>query len=43
VCAYAVNLVVRRETRRPLSRWWVATAGILGGLVGALFGMGGPP
>jgi uncharacterized protein len=43
VCAYAVNLMVRRETRRPLSRWWAAPAGIVGGLVGALFGMGGPP
>jgi len=43
VCAYAVYLVVRRETRRQLSRWWAAPAGIVGGLVGALFGMGGPP
>jgi uncharacterized protein len=43
VCAYAVNLVLRRESRRRLSRWWAAPAGIVGGLVGALFGMGGPP
>jgi uncharacterized protein len=43
VCAYAVNLIVRRETRRRLSRWWAAPAGIVGGLIGALFGMGGPP
>jgi uncharacterized protein len=44
VCAYAVNLILRRETtRRRLSRWWAAPAGIVGGLVGALFGMGGPP
>jgi uncharacterized membrane protein YfcA len=43
VCAYAVNLIFRRETRRRLSRWWAAPAGIVGGLVGALFGMGGPP
>ena len=41
VCAYAVNLMLRRETRRRLSRWWAAPAGIVGGLVGALFGMGG--
>jgi len=26
-----------------LSRWWAAPAGIAGGLVGALFGIGGPP
>lgn len=43
VCAYAVNLIVRRESRRRLSRWWAAPAGIVGGLIGALFGMGGPP
>jgi uncharacterized protein len=43
VCAYAVNLFVRRETRRRLRRWWAAPAGFVGGLVGALFGMGGPP
>ena len=43
VCAYAVNLILRRETRRRLSRWWAAPAGIVGALVGALFGMGGPP
>ena len=43
VCAYAMNLLLRRETRRRLSRWWAAPAGIVGGLVGALFGMGGPP
>jgi hypothetical protein len=43
VCAYAVNLIVRRETRRRLSRWWAAPAGIVGGLLGSLFGIGGPP
>jgi uncharacterized membrane protein YfcA len=43
VCAYAVNLMVRRESRRRLSRLWAAPAGVGGGLVGALFGMGGPP
>ena len=43
VCAYAVNLVLRGDTRRRLSRWWAVPAGIGGGLVGALFGIGGPP
>jgi uncharacterized membrane protein YfcA len=43
VCAYAVNLIVRRESRRRLSRWWAAPAGIVGGLFGSLFGIGGPP
>ena len=35
--------MLRRDSRRGLSRWWAAPAGIVGGLVGALFGMGGPP
>jgi uncharacterized membrane protein YfcA len=43
VCAYAINLILRRETRQRLSRLWAAPAGIVGGLLGALFGMGGPP
>jgi len=42
VCAYAINLLLRRESRRRLSRWWGAPAGFVGGLVGALFGIGGP-
>jgi len=43
VCAYALYVVLRRDAPPPLSRWWAAPAGVLGGLVGALFGMGGPP
>ena len=43
VCVYAVNLMLRRDTRRRLSRLWAVPAGVVGGLVGALFGMGGPP
>jgi hypothetical protein len=43
VCAYAARLMLRRETTRRLARWWAAPAGITGGVVGALFGMGGPP
>jgi uncharacterized membrane protein YfcA len=43
VCAYALRLMLRRETSRRLARWWAAPAGITGGVVGALFGMGGPP
>jgi uncharacterized membrane protein YfcA len=35
--------MLRRETRRRLSRGWAVPAGLVGGLVGALFGMGGPP
>ena len=43
VCAYALHLLVRRQTARRLTRWWAAPAGLAGGVVGALFGMGGPP
>jgi uncharacterized membrane protein YfcA len=43
VCAYAIHLLLRREPARRLTRWWAAPAGIAGGVVGALFGMGGPP
>ena len=35
--------VTGRLLRRRLSRRWAAPAGLVGGLVGALFGMGGPP
>jgi uncharacterized protein len=43
VCGYAVYVVLRRGTARKLGRRWAAPAGVLGGIVGALFGMGGPP
>jgi uncharacterized membrane protein YfcA len=43
VFVYALYVLLRRGPRRPLSRGWSAPAGVLGGLVGALFGMGGPP
>jgi uncharacterized protein len=42
-CAYAVYLLVQPESRRRLARWWAAPAGIAGGVIGALFGTGGPP
>jgi len=43
VCAYALYVVLRRDTTRRLSRRWAAAAGSVGGVLGALFGMGGPP
>src|SRR5215467_3056199 len=43
VCVYALYVMVGRRTGRRLSRLWAAPAGLLGGIVGALFGMGGPP
>ena len=43
VCAYALHVMLRRDTARRLSRGWAAPAGVVGGLLGALFGIGGPP
>jgi uncharacterized membrane protein YfcA len=43
VCVYALHVMLRREATRRLTRWWAAPAGLVGGVVGALFGMGGPP
>ena len=43
VCVYALHVTFGRRAARPLSRRWAAPAGILGGIIGALFGMGGPP
>jgi uncharacterized membrane protein YfcA len=42
-CAYAIHLMVRRDGTRRLGRRWAAPAGLVGGVAGALFGMGGPP
>ena len=43
VCAFALYVMFRRDAVRRLSRGWAAPAGIAGGVIGALFGMGGPP
>jgi uncharacterized protein len=43
VCAYALHVIFRRDRARRLSRRWAVVAGIMGGVLGALFGIGGPP
>src|SRR6516225_4828865 len=43
VCVYALYVILRRGPAPRLSRLWAAPAGVLGGIIGALFGMGGPP
>jgi uncharacterized membrane protein YfcA len=43
VCLYALFVVLRRDAVPRLSRMWAAPAGLVGGVVGALFGVGGPP
>jgi uncharacterized membrane protein YfcA len=43
VCAYALYVIFRHDTARRLSRRWAIVAGVMGGVLGALFGIGGPP
>src|SRR5262245_65191903 len=43
VCAYALYVMLGRRAEQRVSRRWAAPAGALGGVIGALFGMGGPP
>lgn len=43
VCVFAVHVAARRQSARGVSPVWAAPAGIVGGAIGALFGMGGPP
>ena len=43
VCGYALYIMLHRGPRRPLGRPWAAPAGLLSGVLGALFGVGGPP
>ena len=43
VCGYALYILLHRGPRRPLGRAWAAPAGLLSGVLGALFGVGGPP
>jgi uncharacterized membrane protein YfcA len=44
VCVYALHVVLRGgAVRRRLGLAWAVPAGIVGGVIGALFGVGGPP
>jgi len=43
VCAYALYATVRRNSRYRLGRGWAVPAGLSSGVLGALFGVGGPP
>ena len=42
VCAYALYVMLHHGPRRPLGRAWAAPAGLASGVIGALFGVGGP-
>jgi uncharacterized protein len=43
VCGYALYIMLHGEPRRPLGRAWAAPAGLDSSVLGALFGVGGPP
>ncbi|HSO06491.1 MAG TPA: sulfite exporter TauE/SafE family protein [Pelomicrobium sp.] len=43
VCAYAAWSLAQRAPRGPVPALWAAPAGLAGGVLGALFGVGGPP
>jgi len=43
VCLFGLYVMFRGDAGRRLNRGWAIPAGIAGGVIGALFGMGGPP
>lgn len=42
IILYAVYTLLTKRPQRIHSRWWAIPAGSLGGLIGTLFGVGGP-
>ena len=42
IVGYALYSLVYRERRHHYSRWWALPTGLTGGLLGGMFGMGGP-
>jgi len=43
VILFGLRYVFNIHSEKPISRWWSAPTGIIGGLIGAMFGTGGPP
>ena len=43
ILLFGVRSVLNLHGEKYISRWWAVPAGLAGGLVGALFGTGGPP
>ncbi|MDR3392104.1 MAG: sulfite exporter TauE/SafE family protein [Sulfuriferula sp.] len=43
VAIFGIRSVLNLHGEQPISRWWAIPAGLGGGMVGALFGTGGPP
>lgn len=43
VLLFGLRSVLNLHGEKRISRWWAVPAGLTGGMVGALFGTGGPP
>jgi uncharacterized membrane protein YfcA len=43
VIFFGLRYVFNVHGEKPVSRWWALPTGLSGGLIGALFGTGGPP
>ena len=43
VLLFGLRSVLNLHDEKRISRWWAVPAGLTGGMVGALFGTGGPP
>lgn len=43
VIFFGLRYVFNVHSEKPISRWWSIPTGLSGGLIGALFGTGGPP
>lgn len=43
VIFFGLRYVFNVHGERPISRWWSVPTGLAGGLIGAMFGTGGPP
>ena len=43
VIFFGLRYLFNIHSEKPISRWWSLPAGFSGGLVGAMFGTGGPP
>lgn len=43
VIFFGLRYVFNVHSEKPISRWWSVPTGLSGGVIGALFGTGGPP
>ena len=43
VVLFGLRYLFNIHSEQPVSRWWSAPTGLTGGLIGAMFGTGGPP